>query len=492
MANNTTYREYYKLKEDGQKPQDPYEGLHNVSGEKSLLGAVLYDSNIFDEIENIVNPGHFFDSTTKTVFELFIKALKNSSVVRPVHIVAHLAQELRVDGDRASEILRNMVAGKDCLGHVETARQIRDFSDKRALVDLCDRMRAQAKNASTSSIDCLDAAEKALFDLRKVGKADTVLSVHDAVDIALQQSYDAYQTGTGLSGISSGYRWIDSMTGGLSPEDYFVIGARPSMGKTMLSSWMAMNMAKNGTGVAYFTLETSSVSLGRRALSSLSGISANDIKIGNMTEEQFVQCGRIKQDLKQYPLYFDAPTRFTPSKLLTNMRRFIRERECKIAFVDYVQLMKPDERTRGRYEEITSISADFRNVLRELGVPIVFLAQLNREAAKRSGGSRKPELHDLKESGQIEQDANVVLLLHREEAYLAKEEPQFYTGKDVEERKRSEAAYARWEAAMERERGKVDIIIAKNKDGATGSVKMHFDGKGMKFVEEAFEYSQAA
>jgi len=375
---------------------------------------------------------------------------------------------------------------------MDYGRAIYDLATRRALITVGEDMVNIAYDAPVdmSPRDQIEDAERRLFELAETGRYDGGFeSFNDAVKTAVDMANAAYMRDGHLSGIASGFRDLDKRMGGLQPSDLIIIAGRPGMGKTSLATNMAFHIANayepapqadgtfkaaSGGVVGFFSLEMSSEQLATRIISEQTEIPSSKIRRGEINEAQFDLLVGCAQTMQKLPLFIDATGGISIAQLAARARRLKRQRGLDVIVIDYVQLMQGSsaKSSQNRVQEITEITTGLKALAKELGVPIIALSQLSRQVESRD--DKRPQLSDLRESGSIEQDADVVLFVYREEYYLKNKEPK--PGSDE---------YIKWEGEMNDARGKAEIIIAKQRHGPTGTVPLGFQGEFTRFFDLA-------
>ncbi len=339
----------------------------------------------------------------------------------------------------------------------------------------------------------IEDAERRLFELAETGRYDGGFeSFGDAVRTAIDMAAAAYQRDGHLSGVATGLRDLDARMGGLQPSDLIIIAGRPGMGKTSLATNIAFNIAEsyvpaqqadgsfkaaNGGVIGFFSLEMSAEQLATRIISEQAEVPSSKIRRGDLTEADFEKLVACTQTLQKIPLYIDQTGGIAIAQLAARARRLKRQRGLDVIVIDYIQLMQGSsaKSSQNRVQEITEITTGLKALAKELSVPIIALSQLSRQVESRD--DKRPQLSDLRESGSIEQDADVVMFVYREEYYLKNKEPKPGT-----------IEYTQWENDMNEARGKAEVIIAKQRHGPTGSVSLAFHGEFTRFSDLAEEH----
>lgn len=346
-------------------------------------------------------------------------------------------------------------------------RTIKDHATRRTLLSIADEVRAQVYSPSPDRgvTEIIAEAEQAIFALANEGeRRERMRGLDAALTEALQMAAEAYSRDGGLSGLATGISDLDRYMGGLQASDLIVLAARPGMGKSALATNIAWRVAESGVGVGLYSLEMSGEQLATRIVAERSGIPSSVIRRGEISERQFGTLSDTADLLRQLPLYIEDAGDLNIAQVAASARRLCRRHSIGLIIVDYIQLMSGTTRrsSENRVSEITEITTKLKALAKELGVPVLALSQLSRQVESRD--DKRPTLSDLRDSGSIEQDADVVLFIYRDEYYLRNREPKEGTPKHIE-----------WQAEMEAAHGKAEIIVAKQRHGPTGSVEVAFN-----------------
>jgi replicative DNA helicase len=467
--------------EDGTLP-------HNIEAEQQLLGAILTNNEIFDRIAAIVTPAHFYDPVHARIFELASARIQKNALASPVTLKPFLAEDAGLaELGGPAYLVRLAGAAISSFAARDYAQMIYDLAIRRELIalgrDIADQAgRVEVENDPKEQIV---AAEQKLYKLGEEGKTETgfqsfLKAVTDAVNVANA----AYQREGGLAGLSTGLVDIDKKLGGLHKSDLLILAGRPSMGKTSLATNVAFNIAKayrrgrrpdgsegavEGGCVGFFSLEMSAEQLAARVLSEASEVPSEQIRRGDMTEAEFRRFVEAAKQLESCPLYIDDTPALPISQLAARARRLKRTHGLDALFVDYLQLVRPASAKDSRVNEVSEITQGLKAIAKELDIPVVALSQLSRQVEQRE--DKRPQLSDLRESGSIEQDADVVMFVFREEYYKEREKP---ADDNLE-------AMAKWQETMERCHGKAEVIIGKQRHGPIGTVELSFEGRFTRF-----------
>jgi replicative DNA helicase len=467
--------------EDGTLP-------HNIEAEQQLLGAILTNNDIYDRIASIIGAQHFYDPVHARIYEVAQSRIAKNALASPVTLKAFLEDDegLKELGGPAY-LARLAGSAISSFAARDYAQTIYDLAIRRELMSLGNEIADKAARVDVESEpkEQIVEAEQALYALGEQGQTDSgfqsfLKAVTDAVNIANA----AYQREGGLAGLSTGLTDIDRKLGGLHPSDLLIIAGRPSMGKTALATNIAFNIAKaykkgklqdgsegaiNGGVVGFYSLEMSSEQLAARILSEASEVPSEQIRRGDMTEGEFRRFVEAAKELEACPLYIDDTAALPISQLAARARRLKRTHGLDVLFVDYLQLVRPATAKDSRVNEVSEITQGLKAIAKELEIPVVALSQLSRQVENRD--DKRPQLSDLRESGSIEQDADVVMFVYREEYYKEREKPGDHELEKM----------ANWQAEMEALHGKAEIVIGKQRHGPIGHVELSFEGQFTRF-----------
>ncbi|GAB4386889.1 replicative DNA helicase [Albidovulum sp.] len=470
-------------------PQPDEEQLpHNIEAEQQLLGAILTNNDIYDRIANLVKAEHFYEPVHRRIFEIAVARIQKNTLASPVTLRGYLEEDeaLAALGGPAY-LVRLAGAAISGVAARDYAQMIYELAVRRELIqlgrDITDR--ARRIEVDNDPRDQITEAEQRLYTLAEQGTAERgFVSFLKASNDAVQAALAAYQRDGELSGISTGFADLDRKLGGLHPSDLLILAGRPSMGKTSLATNMAFNIARahrrgrrpdgsegtvNGGVVAFFSLEMSAAQLAARILSEASELPSEQIRRGDLSEAEFRRFVEAAKSLETCPLYIDDTPALPISQVTARCRRLKRTHGLDVVFVDYLQLLRGTSRTENRVQEIAEISMGLKALAKELEIPVVALSQLSRQVENRD--DKRPQLSDLRESGSIEQDADVVMFVFREEYYREREKPGDH---DME-------AMAKWQEVMEQVHGRAEVIIGKQRHGPIGTVELSFDGRFTRF-----------
>ena len=453
----------------------------NIEAEQSLIGSVLVNNDIIDEISNIVSAGKFFDPIHRKIYEV-VETLNNKGMIaNPITLKNYFEKDSGLSEVGGVDYLVKLTRFSSSIKQaIDYAKIIHENYVKRELVFISEEISDQAKDEQIDKTgeNIIEDAEKSLFDLAERGNfSQTFLKFNQAIDKTIEMATLAMKSDHGIVGVPTGLTDLDEKLGGLHKSDLIIIAGRPSMGKTALATNIAYYAAKqmqetdNKESVAFFSLEMSSEQLSTRILSEQARISSHEIRTGKATEENLNRYIETSRNIYDLPLYIDETPAIAISTLSNRARRIKRLFGLKLIVVDYIQLMRTNSnRMDGRVQEISEITQGLKALAKELNVPVVALSQLSRAVEQRD--DKKPQLSDLRESGSIEQDADVVLFVYREEYYIEKKEP-----------KQGSIEHAEWQSKMSEIHGQAELIVGKHRHGSTGVVHVEFEGMFTKFKD---------
>jgi replicative DNA helicase len=487
------------------QPSEPTSLPQNVEAEAALLGALMIDNRLAEDIQLRLRPDHFFEPLHARIYENILKLIDRNMIASPVTLrpLFEADQEMKELGG-PSYLAQLTGSGAAIIGARDFAEQVYELALLRALIGVGREMVENALDTS-EEVDPkgqIEEAEAALYRVAEEGGGEgSVKTFAQATRMAIQMAEKALNTGGGLSGITTGLDSVNAKTGGLHHSDLLILAGRPGMGKTALATNMAFNTAQRyvrdmedgiapeksaGAAVAFFSLEMSADQLATRILAEQSGISSENLRMGKISQQDFRNLARAAAELESLPLYIDDTPGLTIAALRTRARRLKRQKGIGLIVVDYLQLLQGTGKNSNdnRVQEISEISRGLKTLAKELNVPVLALSQLSRAVEQRE--DKRPQLSDLRESGSIEQDADIVLFVYREEYYIQAREPKRpVEGDDA----KVHDAHAEWMRDMERVYGLSELIIAKQRHGATGKVKLKFEAKITRFsdyVEESY------
>ncbi len=453
----------------------------NLEAEQALLGSILVNNDIIDEIGNIINPTTFYDPAHTKIYEV-IETLNNKGMIaNPITLKNYFEKDNMLNEVGGTEYLVKLTRFSSSTKQaIDYAKVIHEMYLRRELVLISDNLSNETLNSKELSAEkIIETTEKSLFDLAERGSfSRSFLKFNQALDQTIEMATMAMKSDRGIVGVPTGLSDLDAKLGGLHKSDLVIIAGRPSMGKTALATNIAYHAAQTimsrqeKSSVAFFSLEMSSEQLSTRILSEQARIKSDDIRKGKVTEEEINRYIETSRNIYNLPLFIDETPAITIATLSTRARRIKRQFGLNLIVVDYIQLMRAsgNNRNDGRVQEISEITQGLKALAKELGVPVLALSQLSRAVEQRD--DKQPQLADLRESGSIEQDADVVMFVYREAYYLERKQPKL-----------GSIEYAEWQSKMNDVIGLADIILGKQRHGPTGVVKVEFEGIYTKFKD---------
>ncbi|MGV8855076.1 MAG: replicative DNA helicase [Devosia sp.] len=461
---------------------------HNVEAEQALLGAILLNNDAFYRVSDFLEPIHFYEPIHRDIYELTGKIIRAGKSADPTTIKTHLPDQLLPDVTMAQYLARLAAEATTVINAADYGQAIYDLAIRRNLILVGEEMVQVAYDSDVEQTPNkqIEKVEGELFQLAEKGRYDGgFLNFSTALSASIQMAGEAYQRDGGLSGVATLLDDLDRQMGGMQRSDLIVLAGRPAMGKTSLATNIAFNIAKswksevqpdghikttNGGIVGFFSLEMSSEQLATRILAEQAEISSSDIRRGRIHDSQFSKLVDVSNMLSKIPLYIDDTGGISVAQLAARARRLKRQKGLDFLVIDYLQLLTGSTKasSQNRVQELTEITTTLKALAKELEVPIVALSQLSRQVESRD--DKHPQLSDLRESGSIEQDADVVLFVYREEYYLKNKEPKEGTPEHMS-----------WQGEMEQVHGKAEVIIAKQRHGPTGTVQLSFEAQYTRF-----------
>jgi len=454
----------------------------NLEAEQALLGSVLINNDIIDEISTIVNANTFYDPAHIKIYEV-IESLNNKGMIaNPITLKNFFEKDDMLSEVGGTEYLVKLTrfsgSAKQSVDYAKVIMYLR-----RELVQISNQLSSDTLNASyqeQNAENIIESTEKSLFDLAERGSfSQSFLKFNQALDQTIEMATLAMKSDQGIVGVPTGLTDLDEKLGGLHKSDLVILAGRPGMGKTALATNIAYHAAQNlmhrqeKSSIAFFSLEMSSEQLSTRILSEQARIKSDDIRRGKVTESEINRYIETSRNIYNLPLYIDETPAITISTLSNRARRIKRLFGLSLIVVDYIQLMRaPSSNNRGdnRVQEVSEITQGLKALAKELKVPVLALSQLSRAVESRD--DKKPQLSDLRESGSIEQDADVVMFVYREAYYLENKQPKL-----------GSIEHAEWQSKMNDVNGLADIILGKQRHGPTGTVKVEFEGIYTKFKD---------
>lgn len=465
---------------------------HNIEAEQSLLGAILVNNDAFYRVSDFLEPKHYFEPLHQTIFETAGSLIRMGKVATPVTLKTFLPADTDVGGMTIGQYLARLAAEATTIINAQDyGRTIYDLALRRDLIGIGEDMVNVAYDAPVDFAPRaqIEDAERRLYELAESGRYDGGFQkFSQALAVAVDLAAKAFQRDGKLSGISTGMRDLDTKMGGLQSSDLIIVAGRPGMGKTSLATNIAYNVAQayvpelqadgtmkaaNGGVIGFFSCEMSADQLATRIVAERTGVPSSHIRRGGISEADFEKIREVSIELQSLPFYVDATGGLSIAQLMARARRLKRQKGLDLLVIDYIQLLSGSgKRSDNRVQEITEITTSLKALAKELNVPVIALSQLSRQVESRD--DKRPQLSDLRESGSIEQDADVVLFVYREEYYLAMKEPRPGTPE-----------HEKWQLDMSLAHGKAEVIIGKQRHGPTGTVDLAFEASVTRFGDLA-------
>ncbi len=472
---------------------------HNIDAEAALLGALMIDNRLIEDVQLKLRADHFYEAVHGRIYDAILLMADRNMVANPVTLKPQFEsdQALRALGGPAY-LAQLTGSGAALIGARDFAQQIYDLAMLRELVSVGRTMAEKALDTSEAvePREQIEAAEMALYKVAEQGgETGSVKSFAQATRLAIEQADKALNSGGGLSGVTTGLDGVNAKTGGLHHSDLIILAGRPGMGKSSLATNFGYNAARRwvrdeedgippeksvGARVALFSLEMSADQLATRILAENSGISSENLRMGKISQQDFRNLARAAGELENLPLFIDDTPGLTIAALRTRARRLKRRHNIGLIIIDYLQLLQGSGRggSENRVQEISEISRGLKTLAKELNVPVIALSQLSRAVEQRE--DKRPQLSDLRESGSIEQDADIVMFIYREDYYLMSREPKRPAeGDDA----KIFDDHAKWMAELTPVEGLAELIVAKQRHGATGKVMMRFEPSITRFSD---------
>ena len=440
---------------------------HNFGAEQAVLGAILVNNSAWSQASETLTPQHFADPLHGKLFEMAGRLIERGQVVSAFALktFAEQDQDLQRVGGPAY-LAKLMGASVHALDVSAMARTVRDCAARRGLIAaLSDALPdAYIEGHELTAAEQIEAVERRLYDIAEGAIEGGFRPLNLALTAAMNTAEAAHGRPGGLTGLPSGLRDLDIMLGGLNRSDLIIVAARPGMGKSGLATNIGTAASLTGASVGFFSHEMSSEQLANRIVAERAGISAEKVRRGELTAAEFDRVLTAAQDLEKLPFYLDDTPAMSIQSVRTRARRLKRQHGLDLVIVDYLQLIDADRRKRegNRVQEVSEITRGLKTLAKELDVPVIALSQLSRAVEQRT--DKRPQLADLRESGSIEQDADIVLFIYREEYYLER-------GTEDDRTRLADVA------------GKAELLIAKNRHGPTGTIHVHFDGPTTRFYD---------
>ena len=468
------------------------EAPHNLEAEQALLGAILINNDALNHVGSTLRPEDFYAELHTRIFRAILQFHDKGLIANPVTLKHHFS-----GGDALEDqyLARLVVAATTIINVHDYANLLADLALKRRMIGVGEEVvnRGYEVPSELSGIQQLELAEQKLFHLASEGDAEGgFVPLKISLQLAVEHTERAYQREGSVVGISTGYEGLNKLLGGLHPSDLIILAGRPSMGKTALATNIAYRAAKalatededavmrgeKGRSVGFFSLEMSAEQLAMRMLATECSISSHKLQRGELTKEEMTRLVQESQRLSSLPFHIDDTPALSIAALRSRARRLKRVHNVSVLVVDYLQLVRAT--TSGgnvnRVQEISEITQGLKAIAKELHIPVIALSQLSRAVESRD--DKRPQLADLRESGSIEQDADIVMFVYREEYYLTRTEP---ARRAEESDQKFNERHDAWKQRCEETYGKAEVIVAKQRHGPTGIVRLSFEGQFTKF-----------
>jgi replicative DNA helicase len=453
---------------------------NNIEAEQAVIGSILVQNEIFDEINTIISSVNFYDPMHQNIFSAIESLIYKGMLANPITLKNYFENE-KDELNIPEYLVKVTKFSTPTRQAIEYSRIIYDMFVRRELIKISENTIDAAKlnSLDVNGQNIIENSERLLFDLAEKGSFNSSLVKFDeAMRQTIEMAKTAFQNDAGIVGVPTGLRDLDDRLGGLHNSDLVIIAGRPGMGKTALATNIAFHASQKlqesgrKSSIAFFSLEMSSEQLSTRILAEQSRIKSNDIRRGKITDDQFDKFIETSKNIAELPLFIDETPAISIAAMSNRARRIKRLHGLDLIVVDYIQLMTGSLNNRdGRVQEISQITQGLKAIAKELKIPVIALSQLSRQVEQRD--NHKPLLSDLRESGSIEQDADVVMFVYREAYYLENKEPQAAT-----------VDHAEWQAKMSEIANLAQIIIAKQRHGPTGNIEVEFEAMFTKFKDK--------
>ena len=452
---------------------------NNIEAEQAVIGSILVSNEMFDEINIIIESTNFYDPMHQKIFESIENLIFKGMLANPITLKNYFEDE-KDDLNVPEYLVKITKFSTSARQAIEYSKIIYDMFVRRELIKISEQTVDDVKlnELDKNGQNIIENTEKSLYELAEKGSYNSnIIKFDEAMKQTIDMASAAFKNEGGIVGVPTGLRDLDYKLGGLHQSDLIIIAGRPSMGKTSLATNIAFNAAKNlqdsgkKSSIAFFSLEMSSEQLSTRIISEQARISSSDIRQGRISDDQFDKFLETSKDIADLPLFIDETPALSIAAMSNRARRIKRRSGLDMIVVDYIQLMRGTTFNKdGRVQEISQITQGLKAIAKELAVPVVALSQLSRQVEQRD--DNKPQLADLRESGSIEQDADVVMFVYREAYYLQRKQPREAT-----------VEHAEWQAKMNEVAHLAQIIIGKQRHGPIGNVTLEFEERFTKFKD---------
>ena len=461
----------------------------NIEAEQNLIGSILFDNKVMEDLPTNFASRHFFDPLHSSIFEACVSLTDNGRLADPVTLKGYLKDDVSLRDIDIKQYLSDLREGTVSLSKAKFyADEIRNCYVRRSLIRIGDDLIDRSINPSIeiSPDQEISNTEEQLYNLAEKDQVNSgPIDFKTILGKATNQINEAYQRKGSLSGVDTGFSGLNRQLGGLNKSDLLVLAGRPAMGKTALATNIGFNAAKtskieNNQSILIFSLEMSAEQLAQRILAEQSTIDSHKLRNGDISEKEFSDLVSTQNEIMNLPFFIDDTPAISVGQIASRARRLKRTNGLALIIIDYIQLIQGTKASeaQGRVQEVSSITRGLKSLAKELDVPILALSQLSRAVEQRE--DKRPILADLRESGSIEQDADVVMFVYREEYYLDKSEP---TQRDNENQESFNERFLRWQDRRNLAEGKAEIIISKQRHGPTGIIQVQFEAKYTRFMD---------
>jgi len=426
----------------------------SAEAEQAVLGAMLLDQDASLRASELIDDTMFYREAHRRLFRAMLALTERRTVIDHVTLRDELMRRGELDSAGGLEYLAELVDAVPTSANLEFhAKIVKDKAILRRLIEGATAIVTEAYDGKATANELLDSAESRIFQISQQRGDEGFTRIKEMLWPTMERIETLQKSGKAITGVPSGFVDLDAMTSGFQPSELVIVAARPSMGKTAFCLNIASNAALENQGVAVFSLEMSKESLVHRMLTAMARVDSQRVRQGGLRDFDFTQLARAAGILQSCPIWIDDTPALTLLEMRSKARRLKAENDVRLVIVDYLQLMRSPEHSENRVQEISDISRSLKALARELHIPVVALSQLSR-ASEQRGGERKPILSDLRDSGAIEQDADLVIFIHR---------PEYYDRED------------------ESKRGLAEIMLSKNRNGPTGDVQLRFSREYTRF-----------
>jgi len=463
-----------------------HEPPHNIELEQAVLGALLHDNNLFEKVDFLLKATYFYHPVHAKIYEVMEGLFQKGSIASPLTLAPFFKEDnglKELGGATYFTTLGEHILSFASLG--DYAKQIHDFYLRRQLIQIGQNLIEESAHITLkkNALHHIEKTEERLFHLASQGVENKgFLAFNEALAESIQTAETAFKSESHVVGVTTGLKDMDKQLGGLHPSDLIIIAGRPSMGKTGLAAGIGFNAAKaylnsqgaTGAACAFFSLEMSAEQIATRLLSQESGISSDKIRRGAISQDDFPKFLEVSRTLSALPLYIDDTPALSVASIRTRARRLMRQKGLGLIVIDYLQLLSSDH-SENRVQELSHITRQLKALAKELHIPVIAASQLSRLVEQRE--DKRPMLSDLRESGSIEQDADVVMFIYREAYYVGRQKPPEESDK-----------MATWQEKMNHIHNIAEVMVAKQRHGPIGQITLHFNGMLTKFSDKAPSY----